>query len=155
MINIFRRIVDHDVENSSSVSVTSDEVARQIRAVTDPFTQQLAHLCQLMHDLRNELSSRRHKKVASFRSASTQRQPVWHGNENQERTPSSKLTLAHQLTNSPIQDYPDTTKNSVWMMKTKEQKTIPPYRCIKSSMQSTTYQISYDEIYHKRKYCTS
>ena len=33
-------------ETSSRESVTSVYVARQIKAVTDPLTQQLAHLCE-------------------------------------------------------------------------------------------------------------
>ena len=40
-------ITDHEVENSSSVSVISEVVARQIRAVVDLLTQKLAHLCEL------------------------------------------------------------------------------------------------------------
>ena len=31
-----RRMADHKIENSSSVSPTAEEVARQIRAATDP-----------------------------------------------------------------------------------------------------------------------
>ena len=38
---------DHEVEKSSSVSVTSEEVAWRIRAITDPLTQQLAHLLRI------------------------------------------------------------------------------------------------------------
>ena len=34
--NTTRRMSDHEIENSSSVSVTSEEVDQQIRAVTYP-----------------------------------------------------------------------------------------------------------------------
>ena len=44
LANTPSRMSDHEAEISSSVSVTSGEVAREIRAVTDPLTQQLAHL---------------------------------------------------------------------------------------------------------------
>ena len=64
------RMSDHEVENSSSVSVTSKEVSRQITAVTDPLTHQLAHLCKLMPELKNEQAIRRHEGTASFRATS-------------------------------------------------------------------------------------
>ena len=48
---------DRDFENVSFVSVIFEEVCVQIRAVINPFMQQLAHLCKLMRELRNELSS--------------------------------------------------------------------------------------------------
>ena len=57
------------METSSSVSVTSEEVVRQIKALTDPLTQQLAHLCELMQELRNEQAHRRHEETASSRAA--------------------------------------------------------------------------------------
>ena len=61
---------DPETETSPSVSVTSDEVARQIKAVVDPLTQQLAHLCELMQEVRNEQAPRRHEETASSRAAS-------------------------------------------------------------------------------------
>ena len=45
---------DSEKETSSFVSVTFEEAARQIKAVTDPLTQPLTHLCELMQELRNE-----------------------------------------------------------------------------------------------------
>ena len=66
-----RRASDCEAENSSSVSVTSDEVAWPIRAVTDLLTQQLAHICNLMRELKNEHANRRHEDTASFRAASS------------------------------------------------------------------------------------
>ena len=36
------RMSNHEIENSSSNCVTSEKVACQIKAVTDPLTQQLA-----------------------------------------------------------------------------------------------------------------
>ena len=41
---------DQKTQNSSSTSVTSEEVARQIKAVTDPLTQQMARLCDLLRE---------------------------------------------------------------------------------------------------------
>ena len=37
--NTLRSMSDHEVETSPSVSVTPEEVARQIKAVTDPLSQ--------------------------------------------------------------------------------------------------------------------
>ena len=62
---------DLKAETSPSVSVTSEGVARQIKAVTDPLTQQLAHLCELRQKLRNEQAHRCHEEAASPRAAST------------------------------------------------------------------------------------
>ena len=38
----------NSVSTGSSVPITSEEVARQIRAPTDPLTKQLKQLCDLM-----------------------------------------------------------------------------------------------------------
>ena len=59
------------METSPKVSVTFEEVARQIKAVTDPPTQQLVHFCELMQELMNEQAHRRHEETASSRTAST------------------------------------------------------------------------------------
>ena len=50
----------NEVEDSSSAanSITLKEVARQIRAATDPLTKQLEKLCDLMLELRRDTSSR-------------------------------------------------------------------------------------------------
>ena len=69
--NIPRRKSDHKMETSTSVSITSEAVDRQIRAVIDPPSQQLAHLCELMRELKNEQSNRRYKQTASSRVASS------------------------------------------------------------------------------------
>ena len=66
-----RRMSDPKTETSPSVSVTSEEVGRQIKAVTDPLTQQLAHLCVIMQKLRNEQAHIRYEETASSRAAST------------------------------------------------------------------------------------
>ena len=58
---------DHEVDNTRSVSVTSEEVAWRIRVVTDSLTQQLAHLCELMCELKNEQANRRYEATTSFR----------------------------------------------------------------------------------------
>ena len=68
---ILCKLFDHDVEHSLSVSVTSQEVVWQIKAATDPLTQQLAHVCDLMRVLKNEQSGRLHKETASLRAASS------------------------------------------------------------------------------------
>ena len=62
---------DPKTETSSSVSVTSEEVARQIKTATDLLTQQLANLCELMQELKNEQANRRHEETASSRTART------------------------------------------------------------------------------------
>ena len=60
--NTPNRMSDYEVENSSSVSVTSEKTALQIRAVIDPILQQLAHLLELMRETKSEQSSRCHRK---------------------------------------------------------------------------------------------
>ena len=60
---------DHEIETSRRVSVTSEEFARQITAVTDPLSQRLALLCEFIRELKNEQSSRRHEGTASPRTA--------------------------------------------------------------------------------------
>ena len=65
------RMSDPKTETSSSVSVTSEEVACQIKAATDPLTQPLANLCELMQELKNEKANRRHEETASSRIAGT------------------------------------------------------------------------------------
>ena len=65
-----RRMSNPENQTSSSVSVTSEEVARRIKAVTDPLIQQLTHLCELMRELRNEQPHRRHEETASSRTVS-------------------------------------------------------------------------------------
>ena len=49
-----------EVENFSSNSVTS-EVARQIKAVNYSLTQQIARLCELMREVKEDQFSRRQK----------------------------------------------------------------------------------------------
>ena len=66
--NTPRKMSDHEIETSPSVS---DEVAWQIKPVIDPLSQQLAHLCELMRELRNEQVNRRHEETASSRAASS------------------------------------------------------------------------------------
>ena len=41
-----------------NVSITSEEMARKIRAATDPFTKQLEKLCDLMNELRRDTTRR-------------------------------------------------------------------------------------------------
>ena len=62
---------DPEIETSSSEAVTFEDVERQIRAVTDPLTQQLAHLCELMKELRDVQTHRRHEETVSSRTAGT------------------------------------------------------------------------------------
>ena len=66
-----RRMSDPEIETSSSEAVTSEDVERQGRAVAYPLTQQLAHLCELLKELRDAQTHRRHEETASSRSAST------------------------------------------------------------------------------------
>ena len=48
-----------EIETSPSEAVTSEDVERQIRTVTDRLSQQLANLCQLVKDLRDAQMSQR------------------------------------------------------------------------------------------------
>ena len=48
------RLSDHEVDKTRSVSITCEEVVWQIRVVTDPLTQQLAHLCELICELKKK-----------------------------------------------------------------------------------------------------
>ena len=56
-------------ETSTSESVTCEDVARQIRAITDPLTQQLARLYELTEELPDEQAHRSHEETASSRAA--------------------------------------------------------------------------------------
>ena len=49
----------------------SEEVARQIKAVTDPLSEQLTQPCELMPELRKEQAMRRHDEMASSRATSS------------------------------------------------------------------------------------
>ena len=66
-----RKTLDPEIETSSSEAVTSEDVERQIRAVTDPLTQHLAHLCELSKELREAHTHRRHEETASSRVTSS------------------------------------------------------------------------------------
>ena len=65
------RMSDPEIETSSSEAVTSEDVERQIRAVTDPLNQQFAHLCDLMKELRDAQMHRLHEEIASSRATSS------------------------------------------------------------------------------------
>ena len=56
---------NHEIETSANVFVTSEKVARQIKAVTHPLSEQLTHPCELIRELRNEQVIRRHDETAS------------------------------------------------------------------------------------------
>ena len=62
---------EHETENSSSTSIMFEEAARRIKAVTAPLTQKMACLDELMCELIEEKSNRRHKEAASFRATSS------------------------------------------------------------------------------------
>ena len=49
----------------------SDDDSRQIRSVTDPLTQLVAHLWELMRELKNEQVNGRHEETDSFKAASS------------------------------------------------------------------------------------
>ena len=65
------RMWNHKIETVSNVSVTSEEVARHIKAATDPYTQQLAHLYELMQELKVEQPHSRNEETASSGAAKT------------------------------------------------------------------------------------
>ena len=64
-------MLDPEIEPSSCEAITSEDVERQIRAVIDPLTQQLAHLCELMKDVRDAKTHRHHEETASSRATSS------------------------------------------------------------------------------------
>ena len=64
------RMSNHEVDISSSASVTSKEVVNQIRAIPDPVTKQLAQLCEETLELKNEQAGRRNEEASSFRATS-------------------------------------------------------------------------------------
>ena len=67
-----RRISDPENETTSpSESITFEKVACQIKSLTDPLTQQLAHPSELMKEIRDEQAHRRHEQTASSTAAST------------------------------------------------------------------------------------
>ena len=61
---------DPEIETSPSEAVTSEAVGRKIGAVTDSLTEQLAHLCELMKELRHGQTQRRHGETAPSRATS-------------------------------------------------------------------------------------
>ena len=63
-----KRMSDPKTEASPSEAVASEDVERQIRAVTDPLTQQLAQFCALMNELVDADTQRRHKETTSSRA---------------------------------------------------------------------------------------
>ena len=63
-----RRMLDPEIETSSSEAVSSEDVEHQIRAVTELLTQKLVHLCELTKELRDALAHRRHEETASSRA---------------------------------------------------------------------------------------
>ena len=58
-----KRMPDSKKETSPSVSVKSEDIERQINALTDRLTQQLAHFCELMKEFRDEQAHRRHDET--------------------------------------------------------------------------------------------
>ena len=62
--HIPRRMSDPKNKTSTSESVTCEDVGHQIRATTDPLTQQLAHLWELTKELRDQQAHRSHEETA-------------------------------------------------------------------------------------------
>ena len=69
-----------EMETPPKVSVTFEEIPHQIKSVTDPPTQQLLHLCELMQELTNEQAHRRHEETASSRTVITSAGSASRGN---------------------------------------------------------------------------
>ena len=63
-----RRMSDPEIKTSPSEAVTSEDVERQIRAVADPLSEQLAQPCELMKGLRVAHPQRRHEERAFSRA---------------------------------------------------------------------------------------
>ena len=47
-------MADHEPENSSCTFVTSEKVTWQIKAMTDPHTQQMKRLCEILQEVEEE-----------------------------------------------------------------------------------------------------
>ena len=69
VLNTPGRLSDKE-QNSLGVSVTSEEVARQAKAVTDPLKQHVAHQRKAFRKMENEQYNARHEEAASFKAAS-------------------------------------------------------------------------------------
>ena len=67
--NTPKKMSDHEIETPLSLSTTSEEVARQIKADTDPLSEQLTHPCELMRKLRNEQVNRLQEETASSKAS--------------------------------------------------------------------------------------
>ena len=69
--NTSKKMSDHEINNSSNNnSVTFQEVAGQIEAVTDHLSRQLEQICNLMPELRKEQYGGRHEETTFFRATS-------------------------------------------------------------------------------------
>ena len=66
-----QKMSDPEIETSSSEAITFEDVERQIRAVTDPLTQQVAQLCELMKELRDAHTHIGHEETASPKATSS------------------------------------------------------------------------------------
>ena len=66
-----KRMSDHKLETSPSVSITFEEGTQQFVADIDPLTQQLPHVFDLMRGLKIEQVNRRHEDTTSSRTASS------------------------------------------------------------------------------------
>ena len=65
IINTPYRMSNHQTESLSASSIMSEDVARQINAVTDSLTQQMARLFELMRELKQEKANRSHGETHS------------------------------------------------------------------------------------------
>ena len=68
VINTARWTSDLQDDNMTSVSFTSEVVAHKIRAVKDDLTLQLVNLCEIMHEFKNDQTSRLHKETTPFKT---------------------------------------------------------------------------------------
>ena len=133
---------DHENEKPSGVSIRPEEVAGQIRALTDLLKQQSAHLCELMRELMNEQTNRRHEETTSFKvSSSSCVTDSWSDMVTGPKNP-SLLPLKHSCypTDLLLQDCPRKTDYLFSKMRTQEPKKLPHHRCTKYLVQSTAYQ---------------
>ena len=62
---------EHEVKISPTISVTSEEVTWQIRAITNPLTQPFSQLCELMCELNNEQANRCYEGSPSIKADSS------------------------------------------------------------------------------------
>ena len=59
--SIIPNIPNNEIEKTSRISATTEEIARQIESLNDSLTRQLERLCHVLRELKDEQMCRRHE----------------------------------------------------------------------------------------------